>query len=513
MISRISGIVLAFYLIEKVLFRITSLPFDSYSSTFIYWEFLKKIGSTIYIPILCILLVIIYAKHVVIPWKSFEKGNQIRLFLTAIGLILTWIFSTYNYNYYFDQWHVYDRILLCATALLIFYRPIFVVSFLSMLLPIIGQEEVIQLFSLAAPLLPIRLLILFTVFLFARIVFKRFNYRDFVFMVSCLVGVHYFASGIRKVFTGFEWILYNKINYLVPSMYGNGWFSWASPEFISSATAFLEYFNFPLKVFTLSIEIGVLFMFINLKWARYCLIGAIIMHMGIVVYSGIFFWLWSLILILVLYFFLNEKAVENSILFTKKYFVVAFFLIGMGQFWSRPIPLSWLDTPLNYTHKFFAETANGNVVQLTPKFFSPYVFQFTTGKFKYLNNEPRLPILWGATNVQTSSFLRVPQSEESISNFESENGKIYYNEKSKSSFIDFVQRFVSNWNESYPGENYMDYIQPPRMLLTFPTDLFSDGKDEIVKVKVIETTTLYSKEKGFREIRNKELLEINIPIE
>jgi len=130
-----------------------------------------------------------------------------------------------------------------------------------------------------------------------------------------------------------------------------------------------------------------------------------------------------------------------------------------------------------------------------------------------LIDEPRLPILWGATNITTSSYFRVPRSDVEIFEFESENGKIHYDEKSTKELEDFVLRFVSNWNKSYPGENYMDYIQPPRMLLTFPTNLFPDGKERIVNVTVVESTTFYSEEKGFREIRSKELLTIKIPKE
>lgn len=509
-VVRILGIVLVFFLLEKALFRLTTLPFEIYYGEFIYWEFIKKLAYTIYGPVIILLFITIYRKRLFIPWKSFDHGGKLRFFATATSLILTWVFATYDYNYLFDQWYTWDRILLGLLVLLIYWRPIFTILFLSVLLPIIGQIEVLPGASIAAPLLPIRILLLLTVFIFIKMTVKWFKIKDFIFILGCILGTHYFASGLRKIIYGFDWILSDQINYLLPATYANGWLNFASPEWISMATEFLGNFNVPLKLFVLGVECGILFMFFNFKWMRFCLMGAIAMHLGILAYSGIFFWMWSLILLMVLYLFYNKGMLKNHLKFNKGYLAISVILIGFGYLWCRPVSLAWRDVPFSYTYKFRAVTENGKSFLLPPKFFSPYDYQFTLGNFKYLNPQKRLPVVWGSTPLKNGKVFSSLDSAEAIFDFEKKSGITFYNKERAEKFSDFIRDFITNSNEISNDRNFISYIQPPRLLMTFPSKPSPFGNEKIILVEILETTTLYSKTDGFQKIRNERIFELPI---
>jgi len=66
-----------------------------------------------------------------------------------MAAILAWRHSFYHYNFYVDQSHGLDRIGLWVLAALVFWRPFFVIPFLSAVLVVIGQFELTPSYSLA----------------------------------------------------------------------------------------------------------------------------------------------------------------------------------------------------------------------------------------------------------------------------------------------------------------------------------------------------------------------------
>lgn len=154
-----------------------------------------------------------------------------------------------------------------------------------MLLLITGQFEILPGYSMAAPFLPIRILILFLAFFSFKGLRKIFFFKECIFLTGCVLAAFYFSSVIRKV--NFEWIWYDQIIYLLSSSYVNGWLSDANIDQINSLEAIFGWFNIPLKMFTILKECGMLFLFYKTKWARALLFGAIFLHIGIL-WSAVF---------------------------------------------------------------------------------------------------------------------------------------------------------------------------------------------------------------------------------
>lgn len=500
-------VVIIHFALYKGLYSIGTLSIDSYFNNSISLELLKKILQNIYFIIVLIIAVAVFRKKLFLSWTSFESGKIIKRVVVIIALILAWYYSSYDYNFYFNQSHIFDRVLLVCFALAIYYRPIFILPFLLLLFSIMMQFASFPYYSTGiSPFLLIRILILFLAFVVYKLLFKRFELSIFVFLLCCLIGTHYFTPGYGKLNS--EWIFNDHINYLIAATYPNGWLSFLNESSISSFIQFLDTFNGHLRVFTLIVECGVLFFFFHLKYLRFILTCAIVMHLGILMYSGIFFWMWIL-LHLTLLFILFKKDLPIHNIFNRYYFIAGLFLIGLGKFWASAGALSWLDSPLSYTYVIEAKTEDGEVLNLHPNFFSCYDYQFSLGNFKYLNEEPRLNIVWGATDQSTSHYLNSERSVKEIFEHETENGKIYKDEKSKQIFVDFIKKFIGNRNKNLKGEdNYTKYLQAPELYWSFPYDLPSKVNQKITEVTVNEITTYFTENEGFKIIRKKKVLHL-----
>lgn len=492
----------------KVTYALSSIPFDSYYKSSISLELLAQTIESKKTFILSFLFLIVFFVGFRLSWNHFENGKTLRKVILITALILGWYYATYDINFYFNQSHLGDRLLLILLAATIFWKPIFIVPFLILLFTIIFQSNYLIGYSGAAsPFLLTRVLNLFLAFIIYRLLFKKFKFSIFMFLLCCLIGSHYFLPGLGKF--NLEWILNDQISYMIPGAYNSGWLSFISEESISNFIRFFDRLDLPLRGFTLLVECGVLFFFCHIKYMRFVFTGAIIMHLGIFIYTGILFWMWILLLILVLIFILKKDFAYDTI-FNKYFLIASIFIIGAGKYWTSAGALSWHDSPLSYSHIIEAKTENGNIVKLPSNFFSAYSYQFASSDFKFLNDEPRLPIVWGATNKSTASYFNLEHSLDEVFHYEKEKGKIYKNESSKQIFIDFLKTFIANRNRSNKNSKSLLYVKAPDLYWTFPYNTSFKINERITEIKISEITSYYTFNEGFQKIRTKELLNLTI---
>jgi len=508
---RIGSVLFLYVILDRFLMKITNLSFVNYQEPFIYFAFLKHIFTTWYLlfVITSAFGLFMFRKNIFCSWTDFPKGKHIRFLVIIASGTLTWVFATYNYNLYYDQGHYFDRFLLFIFLLFVYWRPIFVLPFLTILLPIIWQFTVLPGFSFAIPFLPIHLLTLFSTFFLIYLVAKKFPIADFVFLTGCLIATHYWVPGFAKLRQ--NWILYDQLNFLVPATYANGWLGFLDSQTISLITQKLGYFDIPLKILTLMFEFGSMFFFLNRHSIKFFLCGWVFFHLGIFFMTGIFFWVWILLDGAFLYLFLKKDGISTLPIFNLKYLIVSVILIISGSLWSKPVVLAWFDVPVTYTYRFEAETEGGKTYKLPPKFFAPFDYQFTLGSFAYLDKKPLIPIVWGTSSHSSiGKQIMKLDSDKLLFSFEEQNGKVYFDEKSKEVFNLFIKQYIQNWNKHFSNQTYLSYIEAPRFLWTFPTSAgFEQSKQPIKRIKIIQVMSFYNHGK-YSEIRETMVNEISI---
>lgn len=505
----IAIVLIVFIMIHRGLFWATSLPIEAYYNDFIYFQFLKRVISNPYLIVIMLFFIGFFNKKLLIRWRSFSNNNLIRLFLFVIALILSWCYASYDINFFFNKVHYTDRILLVLLTFCIYWKPVFLIPYLTQLLIIIGQFEHLPNFSIGTqPFLLIKILILFVTFFVLNLFNRNFKPALFIFMLGCLIATHYFTAGAMKL--NIFWIFKDQISFMVPSAYANGWLTFLTAKSIADLTEFLSWFNIPLRVFTIIIECGMLLFFMNIKWARFLIFGAIILHLGIFGYTGILFWMWIAVLILSAFIFSPKKHDLDKI-FNKKYFIISIVIIGGGRFWCQAKSLAWCDAPLYYTYKIYGETTNGDKHLLVPNFFSHYDYQFTFDTNLFWQDKPRLSIYSGATDAKTSNYFDEERTPNEVFEYEKQNGSSHKNVEKQKIYEQFIVQYMTNWNKK---SIHIDYLKPLQAFPFYWTSSSSNIKvlnQQVKRIIIVESTTFYSKKTGFTEIRNEELKHLTIP--
>jgi hypothetical protein len=508
---RLGILLIGYVFLDRILTGAATLPAESYQEPIIYLAFLKHIFSSQYLPLFLpvIFFLFYFYRRLGSPWAIFPLFKSLRLLIVLVSGTLAWFFSTYDYNLFLNQGHYFDRLLLLLFIPLIYWRPVFVLPFLTLLLPVIGQFDGLAGFSWAAYYLPIRILILFSTFFLLHILTRKFPAADFVFLTGCLIAAHYWVSGLGKL--NWEWVQNDRIYFLLPATYANGWLAFLTPDAISSITQTLSSFNLPLKALTLVVEFGAVLFFLHRRVTRFFLGAWVVFHTGVFFVSGICFWMWGVLDIVLLILFLRKGAFSTLPVYSAPHFVASLILIAGGAFWCRPARLVWHDVPLSYTYRFEGHTESGRMYQLPPAFFAPYDYQFTLSRFSYLAPQPILPITWGATaDAGIAHFLTEATSPEQVPAFEKTHGVIHYDEALKGSFDTFLKQYLQHWNNRLSKHTLLSYIKAPRLLWTFPEKFTADPPEPIRRVVVTQVTTFYH-DNHYAEIRKIPVHQILIP--
>ena len=509
-----TGLLLTLYaLLDRWLTRLTAIPERGYEEAFLVFELGKRLMSLNPAALASMLLMVgaigvgLWFRSLGPRWSSFTYGPLVRRLVVVIAFVLAWSYATYDYNFYFDQTHGVDRLILLALVPLLCWRPAFVFPFLLVLLPMLRQFDYpIGDYSWSEPVLLVRALMLFGALWLTRLVSGRIRTADFFFVLCCLVASFYWVPGLGKL--DLYWIASDRLYYLLPATYANGWLGFLSPEAVARFTKAFSYLNTPMKIGTLLLEAGALFCLWRRSLLTGFLVGWIVLHIGIFFVTGIFFWKWITLdaAILVLFFTKHRPRFE---IFTRAHFVVSLILIGGATLWFKPVELAWYDARMSYTYRFEAVGTSGKTYTLSPRFFSPYDYQFTLSGFTYLSHQPRLSVAWGATrNRNVAEALNASTTPSEIWNLEREMGREGYDPRRSAAFDDFIREFVTNWCKHGGELRWWHLLQAPPQLWTFSPDAGPDEGEQIAKVIGYEVTSLYD-DSRYREIRKRRVRIIN----
>ena len=525
LVIRASGLLIFYTILDRLVRAAGYLPQASYKQPIIFIELSKRLLSLLFQPsnffwLVPILLIGIFLS-VRSPWfqeryrcfwhgwSIFDSSTTLRRFITLVALILAWSFATYDYNYFFNQGHYIDRVLLVGLVPLLYWKPVFVFPFTFLLISLIGQFTYpIGGYSWAEPDLLIRLLILLMAMFLLYVLTGYHKTADFLFLTCCFIAAHYWASGLGKL--KLNWLIHDRVYFLLPNTYANGWLAFLNQNAIATLTQTLSWFNGLLKGVTILLECGAIFCLWRRTMLRLFLIGWIIFHLGIFFTSGICFWKWMGLDAILLLLFLRKGQVNNSRIFTLQHFLLSLVLILSANLWLKPVALVWYDAPMTYTYRFEAIGESGQPYTLPPRFFAPYDYQFTLGGFHYLSSQPTLNITWGATrNLTLTHTLIQAKSLDQIQAIEAQKGTSHFNPDRAKQFDNFIQQFISHWNERRSQETRLTFIQAPPQLWTLPRENAFRGQERIAKIVINQILSRYDDGK-YQEIRKNEVRSVEI---
>lgn len=515
-VLRITIFVALYYGFEFWARRTALIPFSSYTRSVLVLELIQHLIRGV-IPLagfgLLAIISIASRQTLLNQWSSLDYGKHLRLLVGTVAFVTAWAYGTYDYNFYFDQGHYVDRLLLLVLMVLMWWRPIFVVPFVLHLMMMIGQFDYPlsdQIYMWTAINLLLHALQLFAAFVMLHIAIGIKNSADYIFVLCCLIGASYMRSGLGKA--QLDWLSFPHINLLMVGGYSSGWLGFLPPESIIPVVKLLGNFNIPMMLYTLFIELGVIILLARRQLTMlFCLLLPAF-HMGVFLVCGIFFWEW-IVLELSLFLFFYRTRQQPLQIHTPWHIAMSIVLIGGGSIWFRTTNMSWYDTPVQYSYRYEAVTASGKHYNLPAFIFSPYADIFAFDYFDFLTHDTQLTSAYGVTgDLGVAHELLNASAPDDVFKVEDAHPSDTYNDKQVEEFSSLISVFIGNLNQ-YRDQNmsWWQVIQAPHYLWTLPrANEYWDRSEPIEQVIVHQYTTFFDGE-IYSPIRQRIVLEVTIP--
>ena len=493
---------LGFLMFSKFLRVVTVLPEADYFEWSIVWGLVTH--HPVYILTgLSILGVLIRYGALADRWADIGHGSVLRLCIGLLAVLLAWPYVLYDYNYYLDQSHLLDRVLLALLAGLIVWRPVFVIGFLlvqmtimwQFLQPTLGGSLFAHKLQVSYPL------ILFAAALGVHAITQRFPTRAFMLLLLTMVAAAYWEAARAKYVL--DWALTNELHLILPAAYNHGWLGGWSAETIASISRAIAPLDLPLQVIVMVLEAASLVILWNRRLAVTLLTGLIAFHIGVFAFYGFLFWTWIALDVVVVILLLQLQPD----IFGLRMILLSAPLILVGTYWTHAPSLGWLDTRLGYTYRVEALTAEGKWQQLDPAYFGPYQDTFTMTGFSYLSPSALTGPYAVSHDPELAARLREPLSLTELVALE-KSAPTSPNPARVVRFEEFIRTFVRNRNRNGHLWRWTELVEPPGQFLHTGSRGVAELED-IEEVVVIEVTS-FTENAGPRVLREVEVSRIMI---
>jgi len=501
-----------FVLLDRFVMGVTHLPTSSFRAPVLMLELLDSIGLVKLLVLAAFGLILLIYGRLLDSWESLDHGRAMRLFVIFLAFLMAWPFTTYGYNYYFDQGHFLDRGVLAGLLVLLWFRPVFVYPFLLLAFTLMWQFTTPGLGGvvLAHKLQVLHVLNLFSAAFLLRSFTGKREMQGFVFLTCCMIAGSYWEAAIAKLELG--WLTYGHLYRTVLAAYGHGWLGSLSPSTIVDFSQLIARFDWPIRIFVLVVEAG----FLIFLWRRVVsivlLASIIVFHCAVFVLYGFLFWTWILLDVALLMLLVYERHDADLQLFDRRRLALSIPLIVLAAVWARPPHLGWLDMPVSYATRYTVIGESGKEYSLSPRFFEPYGDVFTMSSFGYLvKDHGVLTGPYGVTrDIELADRMSGDITAKNVFAMESDTDMNRYDPDRARRYYDFVSAYLYHWNMHAGEKPNLSVVGPPPQFWTTVTGESYVGQEPVHELVVNEVTTLFDG-KRLDVIRDQELARIQIP--
>jgi len=444
-----------------------------------------------------------------LKWEEIIDRNNIiiKYFIFFIFSIYAWGVITLDYNLYFDNAYHLDRVILLVLFILSFRFPIIFIYFVILSLIFYNQVSYPDFDCLfprvyinVKPLLEV--LILLIVFIFLKQLYKKLSILAFFIVVICFHAANYFIPGLGKIALSeyyIDWIWVNDLGNILIAKYTQGWLSeFVSLETIQIVVGWVSAFTVPMQFFAFITQVIVLFVFINKRFSILLFISFELLHLGIFLASGIFFWRWVLLNSAIVYVItkLNTDDIRKIFNYKVMLFSIPFIFLGHGFF--HAYTLAWYDTPLNNFHQIYAKTEDGKKHKIDVNLFAPYERVLYINTLNCFIDKP-LKSRWDTVDrgimkelTSLSEGTDYGSLTKNIHNFEQKYGKNEFDKIKQEKIINFLKIFFKNLNNYKTNQTIWSHFSPMRhMYLSFDWDAPLHKHSKIKEIEIVFYKNFY----------------------
>jgi hypothetical protein len=503
---QVAAIVCVHSILFESLFRHGVLPESAYFEPVLAVAAARH-GGLVILTLLPFLVAFVERRD--LRWQDIDPNRRTRWLIWGIAGIFAWAYSTYAVNLYFDQPHAVDRILLVGLWIALWFHPIAIVPFLSMVMLIVTQQH--------APLpegpwtwpdkrLPLDLLLSFESFLIVR-VWLRDRIKPFVlpFTLLCVTGTLYGHAAVNKALLGPHlawWVTHNDLaNLFVSSHVQGGWLREAGDRTIISIGQLLHAVKLPLAAMTFLVELSGFALVIRWNATRILLAGFILFHTGIVLSSGIFFWKWMITDALLLWYFVmlhrdarngaGEAARQRVGFFTPRMTQLALAVMATAPLYFNLVPFAWFDTRLVNFFEIYGVANSGKRYRLDGRFFAPYDIHVQQSRHYPLLDGSVLVGTYGVTFDPRIAVALETAKPSDLPELRRRYGQRWTSPEIGAVYVDFIRRYVVNAQRRGGRRSILSGLAPPYHFRTTPPRDTYDFLEPLTSVEIEFREFLY----------------------
>lgn len=393
--------VVAAYVVLDVLTRLAADldPSDVFESVLV-WQML--VSNPIPVVVLLVAGAVLYRTgrgRLVAPWTAVDHGTVLRWFAAPLVVMSTWYGATYEFNYFLDQWHAADRILLVVLAVGAWFRPIVLLAFV-LQARVIAEQFAFPLGALASQniteLLMIALLVIVAMYVVAAAMGTS-ETSAVMLVLATVVAAHFFVPGFAKVRLGIDWFTMNEIGNFAWNSHVAGWMGGGDGGWARSLASVSQTLRLPIVLGTVFIEVGAIVAVLHRRLLRLWLPAWALFHLAIFAMSGFLLLEWIVVEIALLVVFtrreLGEWLGRND---TPARAILAVGLVVVaGPIIYHPPSLAWFDSPVSYAYEVDAVGVSGAEYHVTLDALAPYQQDFGF-VFAHFREEAEVVMGYGA---------------------------------------------------------------------------------------------------------------------
>ena len=386
------------------------------------------------------------------PVRFRAVGPLSRYLFLCVIVIQTYTIAVMDFNHYHGEWFLMDRILLVALAVYAVINPYSLPLYLIQLVLLTNQLEVPDVvdYDRTHKSLILPILLSFWAFLLFRQWFaQRIRWTSFVLILLSILSSWYLKAGIAKY--QIDWPNSNNIYNMLAAAVDAGWLHTWNANFLQQVGALVNEYHVALQYGGLVVEILLpLLLLLHRRLALICLAGFISFHGLVYALSGIFFWQW-IVMELIIAGVLIFDASYAARLFTRENLIIYWALLLINPLFIQITKLAWLDCGYINSYTFYLLDDQGREEKLDSSFFAPYDVGFAKNRFYYLREEKHLARTLGQCYDPTLVTLVANWPDRSgVDNrqradaYRDEHGMESHQTEKSEAFVHFLQTFTKN---------------------------------------------------------------------
>jgi len=418
-------------------------------------------------------------------WSSIDTLKTERVLIVITLLIIEWSPLFSGFNYFTNQWYLFDRILLLILALLTYYSPLFLLLNIPILFLFYASFDFpFNSFSYTDKLLPMSI-ILFTLSSYFIVGVFKSRVKDYnrILLMGFLIiqCCSYFAPFLNKVLISpnyFDWFLIEDFHLAVKRYLAQGWIFDA--DITNLIGLFLVRHQKTLLLLAFITEFLGIFLFFRWKLSIIIISLFTITNIVIFLFSGVFFWKWIIWNILfVVYIFIKSPKINLKPLFPLILFIL--FISFKSPLFPK---LGWYSTPYKLYYNIEVVDIDGNNKIVQGKDIAPFDIFFTFNRWNVFNKKQLPSSSSNGDEVLKLESMSLIELKKYQTNF---GVKKYDNENLKILELFFKEYF----------KNVNSIIKPARLPFSAPTHIQTRYKDPFSFDKKVKIVRIYANEFWF----------------